>query len=601
MIKKYFLNLNVNLLCLLVLLFSGCAHEILLPGDKNDPQLKRLTLIHFNDGESHLLNAGAGLEDYGGIARFATIIKNIREEIQSDLSTNACLTVSAGDNFLAGPVFNVSIKKGVPYYDAVALDNIGVDVFALGNHDFDFGPDILASFIESFNLRKPVFLSANLNFSNEPRLLKLQEAGKIAGAVILEKGGQKFGLIGLTTPELKMISSPRNVMVNKDIAKILQRAIDKLNRAGVNKIILISHFQGIKHDIELIKQTKGIDIVVAGGGGELLVNKDQRNILDGLKNDKEITGPYPMFVKDADLRNVPLVTTPGDYCYVGRLDLLFDSKGEVAHVSVQSGPIRVVGDGFNDAVEPDRLINEKVVIPLAKAISTSSNIVGVAKVLLDGERDHVRSRETNLGNLVADSVFWNASKEANKFKADKPTVAMINAGSIRASIPAGQISDAMLFATCPFYDFITIVEDVPPDVFKGILESAVSAISDDGSLSGDTGKFPQLSNMSIVYNPKRNPGKRIKQIKLNNGDFIVNNYKIVQYAPYVNIATLNFLARGGDDWNFGKSKKINLGVSIQNSVINFISESNKIGGLNKLILKKYYPKDGNNRIMITRE
>ena len=105
----------------------------------------------------------------------------------------------------------------------------------------------------------------------------------------------------------------------------------------------------------------------------------------------------------------------------------------------------------------------------------------------------------------------------------------------------------------------------------------------------------------LVYNPERNPGKRIKQIKLSNGDFIVSNYKIVQYAPYVNIATLNFLARGGDDWDFGKGKKINIGVSTQNTLVDYISESNKLGGLNKLILKKQYPPEGNNRIMLTRE
>ena len=235
-------------------------------------------MIHFNDGESHLLNAGAGLEDYGGIARFATIIKDIRKEIDADLSSTATLTVSSGDNFLAGPVFNVSIKKGVPYYDAVALDNIGIDVFAFGNHDFDFGPDVLAAFIESFNLRKSVFLSANLNVSKEPRLMKLQEAGKIAGAVIMEKGGQKFGLIGLTTPDLEIVSSPRNVIVKKNLAQIVQRAVDNLNRAGVNKIILVSHLQGIKNEIELIKQTHGIDVVIAGGGGELLVNEEQKEI-----------------------------------------------------------------------------------------------------------------------------------------------------------------------------------------------------------------------------------------------------------------------------------------------------------------------------------
>ena len=586
------------------LLISSCAHKIILPGNTQDREQQKLTIIHFNDGESHLLNAGSGEEDYGGIARFATIIKNIRSEIKSRDPRANSLTISAGDNFLAGPVFNVSIQKGPPYYDALALDSIEVDALALGNHDFDFGPEILANFIKSFNYTKPLFLSANLDMSNEPELLKLWNAGKIAATAIIEKNGKKFGLIGLTPPELKAISSPRNIIINQNLIKVVQESVNNLNRAGINKIILISHLQGIKNEINLIKKTHGIDIVIAGGGGELLANKSNVQITDTLPEDLKISGPYPMYVKDADKRNIPIVTTPGHYCYVGRIDLSFDSRGEIAEVLPSSKIIKVIGDNLKGSVSPDRIIQENVVIPVAKSISISSNIVGTSKVNLDGKAENTRSRETNLGNLAADALFWSASRHAKSFKASPPTIAILNGGAIRKTIPAGIISDAKLFAACPFYDFITIIEGVSPQGLKNLLESTVGKLNSDNNqhtTSECSGCFPQLSNLSIIYNPTRKPGHRIKQVKLKNGDLIIENYKIVQYAPYVNIATLSFLANGGDNWDFGQARKINIGVPFQNALINYISASNKIGGLNKIILKKQYPPEGLNRIMLTRE
>jgi 5'-nucleotidase len=589
------------LMTLVLVIFSGCCtRKIILPGNLTDPIQEKLTIIHFNDGESHLLNAGSEKEDYGGIARFATIIKNIRSEAKSTKTPS--LTISAGDNFVAGPVFNVSLQKGPPYYDALALDSIEVDALALGNHDFDFGPDILADFIKSFNYTKPLFLSANIDVTQEPKLLELQKAGKIAKTAIIEKDGKKFGLIGLTTPDLKTISSPRNVIVNHNLVSVVQNAINSLNKAGVNKIILISHLQGIEHETALVKQLHGLDVVIAGGGGELLTGKTCPFIADNIPEGVSISGPYPIYVTDKEKRNIPLVTTPGNYCYVGRLDLTFDSNGEITEVLPSSRPIMVIGENLKGSVAPDRIIQETVVLPVAKSISISSKVVGTSKVYLDGRKENTRSRETNLGNLAADALFWSASRHAKSFKAAPPTIAMLNGGAIRQSIPAGIISDATLFAACPFYDFITIVEGVSPHKLKLLFESTVAQITGNSANSkNSSGGFPQLSNVSIIYNPTRKPGDRIKQIKLKNGDLIVANYKVVQYAPYINIATLSFLANGGDKWNFGSAPKINIGVPLQNALINYISTSNKAGGLNKIILKKQYPTEGLNRVMLTRE
>ena len=120
-----------------------------------------LTVLHNNDGESDLLASDDDADPGAGtISRFGTLVKTLREE--ADRRGNAgVLTVSAGDNFLASAEWQANLDKGIPYYDAIALDALDYDAFTIGNHEFDFGPDVLANFINSFRGGNDVFLSAN--------------------------------------------------------------------------------------------------------------------------------------------------------------------------------------------------------------------------------------------------------------------------------------------------------------------------------------------------------------------------------------------------------------------------------------------------------
>lgn len=602
-LKKVNTSIFLFFNCILLLFFFGCAHEIILPGNQKDPNAVELTLIHFNDGESYLINAGSGKEDFGGVGRFATVIEHIRKTADADVTENACITLSSGDSFLAGPIFNLSIKKGIPYYDATALDIIGVDAIALGNHDFDFGPDVLANFIGSFRLTKPVFLAANLDLTREAKLSSLKSAGRIARSTIIERGRKRFGVIGLTTPELRTISSPGNIEIHKDLKQIVQDEVNTLTGYGINKIILLSHLQDMSNEIKLIRETRGIDIVVAGGGNELLANPRDKLISADLNIDEKPLHGYPVYVANADKKLVPVVTTSGEYRYVGCLKAKFDSKGEVCSILPGSGPVRVAGDGYPDAVQPNKQIREEIIIPIAKALSTSSSVIASSRVKLEGEKEQVRSRETNLGDLVADAVFWQADKFAARFNTNKPTVAMINGGSIRNSIKNGKVTEAGIYMACPFNNFISIIEDVSAKEFKEVLENSLAELREDNMTNKipDSGRFPQISNMYIIFNPTRSPGNRVKEIRLQSGDFIVQNYKVVEFAPSVDIATLDFLARGGDSWDFGKNKRVNIGISVPNAISSYMTSSNKEGGLNKIIHENQYPLTGVKRILITRE
>jgi 5'-nucleotidase len=278
-----------------------------------------LTLLHNNDGESQLIDAGTGREDFGGLARFATLVDQLRETGDQAPAGRARLTatqdvvpaisilVSSGDNYLAGPEFNLSLQMGIPFFDGVGLDLIGYDALAIGNHEFDFGPDVLADFIESFTLTDPPFLSSNLDVSQEPRLQALVGSGGIAESTIVEREGERVGIIGATTPDLPFISSPRNVIVQAAVAAEIQTEVTRLEGMGIDRIVLISHLQSLDEDLALVPQLDGVDIVVAGGGDELLANPDD-TLIPGDAPSGLFPG-YPIIAMDSDGTEVPVVTT----------------------------------------------------------------------------------------------------------------------------------------------------------------------------------------------------------------------------------------------------------------------------------------------------
>ena len=162
--------------------------------------------------------------------RFATVVQREKWGASSGESAakkSGVIMVSSDDNFLAGPEFTAGLRTET-YYDALAMDLIGYDAIAFGNHDFDFGPEILAEFIKQVSESDAPFLSSNLDFSGEPGLQALFDEGRIAASVVVQKNGVRIGIIGATTPNLRSISSPRNVRIISDVAAEVQAEVDRL-------------------------------------------------------------------------------------------------------------------------------------------------------------------------------------------------------------------------------------------------------------------------------------------------------------------------------------------------------------------------------------
>lgn len=144
-----------------------------------------VTVLHNNDGESALIQYSDAQPNYGGVARFATLLDNTRDFYSAQ--GHGVVSIYAGDTFLAGARFQASLDSGAPgsrtFYDALAISHIGYDASIIGNHEFDFGPSVLAEFIGDAQTTNPTtYLSSNLNFASTPSLQSLVDLGTIARA-----------------------------------------------------------------------------------------------------------------------------------------------------------------------------------------------------------------------------------------------------------------------------------------------------------------------------------------------------------------------------------------------------------------------------------
>lgn len=513
-------------------LLGGCAGTSKLVTESNQTPVE-LTIFHNNDGESQLINAGTGLEDFGGIARFSQKLKELVAELPSETQH---LVLSSGDNILPGPELRVSMDKGPPFLDAVAINNLKYNALCFGNHDFDLGPDFLADFVSSTN-ESVTFLAANLDFSREPKLKSLWKKGRIAGHKIVElSNGSKIGIIGIITPRLPNISAPRKVKTSGRLAYIVQSEVHALEAKGVNKIVLLSHLQDISIEVELIKEIEGVDVVIGGGGDELLSNKETL-LVPG--DEKANRGPYPLMVNSKDGRRIPIVTTAGSFRYIGKLVLKFSADGHIQSVDKSSGVFRVASQKFPDGVAEDPVMIKQVLQPLKQGLTKIAKTeLAKSKVSLEGRRSKVRGQETNLGNLVADAFLWYGQRHAADHDLPNPDVGLVNGGAIRndSIIPIGTLSELDAQKIVPLPGFVSLVSNVPVRRLKEVMEYSIKNIGG--------GAFLQISGMKVEYDVSRS-SDRVRNISLDDGTVLVKDGKIIEEEKSLSIATLSFLAKGG--------------------------------------------------------
>ncbi|MEM9836712.1 MAG: choice-of-anchor I family protein [Bacteroidota bacterium] len=551
----------------LVVTANEVSGTITIFGAAFNPRGYELRIVHNNDGESKIV--GSELPDmrlFGGADRFVSIVDDLRDE-EGDI-----VVLSSGDNYLPGPAFNASLARpeGSPLYDSEVLNAIGYDALAIGNHDFDLGPDILQRVIEETAPTDPKFVSANLDFTAEPGLQALVTSERIVASTIVQRGEEQIGVVGLTTPALPTITSPGGVVVDPDLVSNAQNEIDMLVAQGVNKIILISHLQSINQERELAGQLTDVDVIIAGGGDELLTNDPATNEIGGLAT----FGEYPLRELDANQDTVYIVTTPGEYRYVGNLIVEFDEAGKIFAINQESDLIPVIGELDSDPevaaiVDSINAYNENL----------DNNIIARTEVDLDSLRASVRTMETNQGNLITDAFLWWLENRSDiDLDENIPVVAVQNGGGIRDDevIPANSdISELKTFDILPFSNFVSVLNPLTPAQFKSALENAVSLVE-----NGD-GRFLQIAGFEIIYDTAGVADEsRIYEVMLNDGTFIVQNYELVPNAPDVYIVTNSFTANGGDGFDeFAAAGFTNIGPSYQRALFEYLLAENGVDGV----------------------
>jgi 5'-nucleotidase len=594
-----------------------------------------LTLIHVGDQESWLISAAGNsrsavnpdnLGYYGGVDRLAGVIEHERLK-----AGGSVIAVNGGDAFLPAVWFKASTENpalstaymgGQDFYDARALRQIGFDSITYGNHEFDLGPDFAAAFTKA---SATPYLSANLDFSANGSFSGLVGSQVLPSTIVTTTGGNNVGIVGATTPLLPQISSPGNVVVkNYDptatadanlfaLGGLIQAEVNALRAAGANTVVLVSHLQNYQNEAKLVPMLSGVDVVVSAGGHELMSDAGDPTVRNNGVPEAPAISPYPQVLTGADGRKVLVATSSFGNRYVGVLELQLDDTGAVVRdtswipVLGTDTRMQVVSQGVIDGITDPAIkaaVDAKVATVFNESVAPVQDyiaglngvIIGTTEVPLNGARGSasgtpgsflfgVRNAETNLGNLAADSLRFIGGTD----------IALQNGGGIRASIQAGSptggnITAADPLAVLPFTNLVVTVDDISPDQLKALLENGYSRVSPDGNADG---RFPQISGMQVFYDSSRAAGDRVRSIMLDDGTMLLENGEAVAGAPSVSMSTIDFLARGGDGYDFA-----GLGLDFETPTISylysealqaFIAADPADGGLGGVVLASLYP------------
>ena len=554
-----------------------------------------LTVLHANDLESALLPiTGTDGGSYGGASRFVELLQQQQREALTgtrnpgQAGKRGVLTISAGDNFLPGAQLDASTDSGQPIYDAQAFNAAGFDVSIFGNHDFDQTPSFLAQWLGDVD-DSTTFVSGNLGFEAEPELLAEVSDGSIVTTHVERVRGEEIGIIGLTTPELPRLTSTRGVTVDPDLAGIANAQAAAYAAQGVDKVILVSHLQDIDNEVALAGQLRGVDLIVGGGGHELLADKGDPLVPNGTA----VYGSYPLRPTDATGTVVPVVTTAATYTYVGRLVVNFDDQGRLLSVDdAASRPIPVAAQG-PDAVKPDSVVERRVEQPVREHVAAlAQQVVAQSEVPLNGIRNDVRSRETNLGDLVADSLLAAGRRGAAAAGVTAPDVAIQNGGGIRnaSTLPAGPITALDTYTVLPFANFVAVAPAMPVSQFIAGVEASIGGQVTGGVLQ-PFGGFGQAAGYRVSYDATKPAGSRIVDLVLDNGTVLVSGGVPTGARQTISLATNDFTLRGGDGYPFDGVAFTVLPITYQQAFQTYLTED--LGGV---VRAADYPVGGEGRI-----
>jgi 5'-nucleotidase / UDP-sugar diphosphatase len=447
------------------------AASLLLLGGATRAEPVTITLLHTND-----VYEIAPREGRGGLAELATLLQQERAKAEHSITT------------FGGDLISPSVLSGVTQgAQMIELYNLlDTDVAVLGNHEFDFGPEIAAQRIKESDFP---WLGTNV----------LGPDGKPAlGAVdlhVVDVGGYRIGFFGLLAPETDVLSSPGPDITFAPPVETARAAIARLEAQGADVIVALTH-DDLADDRDLARAVEEIEIILGGHDHD------------------------PMTFDDG---GTLIVKAGHDAHYLVAVDLAVErvQRDDEAAVEVVPTAWRYTSTA---GVAPDPKVQAVVARYEEQLDQEFALPVGTTTVMLDSRRSTVRIAESNFGNLIADVMRQAVGAE----------VALMNAGGIRGDRtyqPGTVLTRNDVLTELPFGNVVVLIRLSGAD----LLAALENGVSED-----DAGRFAQVSGMSYAYDPSRPPGSRIVEVEVGGDPLDV--------ARTYRVAANDYMYRGGDGY-----------------------------------------------------
>ncbi|KAF5299598.1 hypothetical protein FQR65_LT09403 [Abscondita terminalis] len=504
----------------------------------------KIHIIHLNDFHARFeetsRDSGTCKDDncIGGFSRIYTAVNQ-----QLKKHPNA-LVLNAGDNFQGTIWYNIYKWNVTQHF----LNKIPFDAYTLGNHEFDDNIEGVVPFIKA--LKAPT-VAVNIDDSQEPDF-----QGIYKKSVVIVREGRRIGVVGVLLSTTDNISNSGKLKFLDESETVNKEAKRLVEEEHVHTVIVLSHC-GYEIDKEIAKNaTSKISIVVGAHSHSFLYTGSNP------PNGKVPVGPYPTIVSTNDGRKVLVVQASAYTEFLGDISVSLDKDGNT--LSWVGAPIYM-----DKAIPLDNAINKELDVWKAGLVELGDRVIGSTKVLLE----HVTCRviECNLGNLIADSMVYDFidSKESNAWA--YATIAILNPGGIRASLPVGNITYKDLLTAMPFENTVDTGE-IRGKYIKEFLEKAAEPFNNQRIRS--TFNMLQVSGIHVVYNVTEPVGSRVVSVKILCRQCHIPRYKPLRLEEIYRIVLSSFLVNGGDDF-----------LVIANNLMN-----HKVGNIDNEVLQRYIAK-----------
>jgi 2',3'-cyclic-nucleotide 2'-phosphodiesterase/3'-nucleotidase len=460
----------------------GCPGSNRAGSASGPPESACATILSTNDTHGRLLAATYGFSGerlVGGSA----VLGGYLHDARTESSECPAFLVSAGDAMQGTLISNLT--DGVS--TIAVMNELGYDALAIGNHEFDWGVDVLRDRIEQSAFP---FLGANIYERGTD-----EHPDWTQPYAILERGGVRVGVVGLTTRSTPTTTMPANVaeLEFRSIADALDRYIPEVRAQGADFVVVVMH-AGAFCDSAGVCHGEAMD--------ELNATRE--------RFDYAVTGHTHSRV-ETTIHGAPVVQSFANSTAFGIGRLRRDAEGNV------EGELIEIRQTYADKIESDADITALVEQYRETAAAQMERVVATLAVPLDKPS---RQGEFALGRVIAD-----AQRDATGTQ-----IAVMNNGGIRRSLPAGPVTYNDLFELQPFGNTLVVL-DLPGELLIETLEHALD----------DEGPDAHLSGMTVMYDPAASRGRRVREARLASGDQI-------QPDRSYSVTANDFMATGGSGY-----------------------------------------------------